>query len=326
MKTFQIAIKWTFANIAQNCTAIIKAWVNRGKGWCSRSHPTVPLQGFHQGVVGLSVKAKALVHLLEVQVFKGGRGLRALLSRGAAFVRGPLQVVFVMHPHGARQHVVHHHHADGDAAALDAVKAVKFRQQRPRVLVQVLEWETKTTSTTRGWETLAFLRSTAFCLCFSWESHHVVTRKQFLEELGLFVLHRLDDELVVAGEIEPGAAGSGVGQLDQRLVTDGELKVTRQQRQLKFWSFCSECATVWSPLWPDSRQVWCQTALWSSETPAARKSSGGSLGSDEPASGCSPHWGPEQNKMCLWHLCKNVLTAAWIRAGRTSGENIHFKN
>lgn len=38
------------------------------------------------------------------------------------------------------------------------------------------------------------------------------------------MLHRLDDELVVAGEVEPGAAGSGVGQLDQGLVADGVLK------------------------------------------------------------------------------------------------------
>lgn len=55
-------------------------------------------------------------------------------------------------------------------------------------------------------------------------AHHVVTRQQLLQELCLFVLHRLDDELVIAGEVEPGAAGAGVGQLDQRLVADGVLK------------------------------------------------------------------------------------------------------
>lgn len=62
------------------------------------------------------------------------------------------------------------------------------------------------------------------------EAHHVVTRKQFLQELGLFVLHGLDDELVVAGKVEPGAAGAGVGQLDQRLIADGILRV-REQRE-----------------------------------------------------------------------------------------------
>lgn len=55
-------------------------------------------------------------------------------------------------------------------------------------------------------------------------AHHVITRQQLLQELGLLVLHRLDDELVVAGEVEPGAAGSGVGQLNQGLVADGVLQ------------------------------------------------------------------------------------------------------
>lgn len=53
---------------------------------------------------------------------------------------------------------------------------------------------------------------------------HVITRQQLLQELGLLVLHRLDDELVVAGEVEPGAAGSRVGQLNQGLVADGVLQ------------------------------------------------------------------------------------------------------
>lgn len=33
------------------------------------------------------------------------------------------------------------------------------------------------------------------------------------------MLNSLDDELVIAGDIEEGSAGSGVRQLDQRLVT-----------------------------------------------------------------------------------------------------------
>lgn len=63
---------------------------------------------------------------------------------------------------------------------------------------------------------------------FEQDTHHVVTRKQLLQELGLFGLHRLDDELVIAGQVEPGAAGSGVGQLDKRLVTEGVLKQGRR--------------------------------------------------------------------------------------------------
>lgn len=64
-------------------------------------------------------------------------------------------------------------------------------------------------------ETVAVVKCTWFG-CFA--AHHVVTRKQFLQELGLFGLHRLDDELVIAGEVKPGAARARVGQLDQRLL------------------------------------------------------------------------------------------------------------
>lgn len=50
--------------------------------------------------------------------------------------------------------------------------------------------------------------------------HHVVTREELLQELCLFMLHSLDDELIIAGEVEAGAAGPRVGQLDQRLFAD----------------------------------------------------------------------------------------------------------
>lgn len=53
--------------------------------------------------------------------------------------------------------------------------------------------------------------------------HHVVAGQQLLQELGLLVHHRLDDELIVAGDVEQRAAGAGVGQLDQRLVAQGVL-------------------------------------------------------------------------------------------------------
>ncbi len=51
-----------------------------------------------------------------------------------------------------------------------------------------------------------------------------------MQELGLFMLHRLNDELIIAGEVEPGAAGAGVGQLNQRLITDGVLKFRVMQQ------------------------------------------------------------------------------------------------
>lgn len=55
-----------------------------------------------------------------------GRALGALFPRGAPLVRGTLQVVLVVHLQSAWQHVVHHHDADGEAAALDAVEAVEL--------------------------------------------------------------------------------------------------------------------------------------------------------------------------------------------------------
>lgn len=56
-------------------------------------------------------------------------------------------------------------------------------------------------------------------IIFIHQAHHEVSRQEFLEELGLFVLNSLDDKLVITGDIEEGSAGSGVRQLDQRLVT-----------------------------------------------------------------------------------------------------------
>lgn len=54
--------------------------------------------------------------------------------------------------------------------------------------------------------------------------YHVVAGQQLLQELGLLVHHRLDDELVVTGDVEEGAAGTGVGQLDQGLVAQRVLE------------------------------------------------------------------------------------------------------
>ena len=61
-------------------------------------------------------------------------------------------------------------------------------------------------------------------------THHVVTRKQLLQKLRLFVLHRLDYELIITSEVEPRTAGTRVGQLDQRFVADGVLKFKKMQQ------------------------------------------------------------------------------------------------
>ena len=44
-------------------------------------------------------------------------------------------------------------------------------------------------------------------------TYHVVTWKQFLQELRLLMLHCFDDELVIIGDVEDAATGPGVGQL-----------------------------------------------------------------------------------------------------------------
>jgi len=114
-------------------------------------------------------------------------------------------------------------------------------------------------------------------------AHHVVTREQLLQELGLLVLHRLDDELVVAGEVEPGAAGPGVGQLDQRLVAHRVLqrtrsrcdsRINRKKRLLKLppqsdgVSFHTDQIVVWldAKQLPEvaegQRRVRLQTEIW----------------------------------------------------------------
>lgn len=55
-------------------------------------------------------------------------------------------------------------------------------------------------------------------------AYHVVTREQLLQELSLLVHHCLDDELVIACDVEQGAAGTGVRQLNQGLVAQRVLK------------------------------------------------------------------------------------------------------
>lgn len=65
-----------------------------------------------------------------------------------------------------------------------------------------------------------------------WERpYHVVARKKFLQELGLFVQNCFDDKLVIAGHVEDGAAGSWIGQLDQGLIAQGVLAKTQPEQR-----------------------------------------------------------------------------------------------
>lgn len=61
-------------------------------------------------------------------------------------------------------------------------------------------------------------------------AHHVVARQQLLQELRLLVHDSLDDELVIAGDIEDGATGTGVGELDEWLVAQ---RVLRAEQRLE---------------------------------------------------------------------------------------------
>lgn len=78
------------------------------------------------------------MHVLEVQIFVGRTSLLSLFPGRSSLVGGSLQVVFVVHFDGTRQHVIHHHQSDVDASGLDAVQSVELGQQRPWILVQVL--------------------------------------------------------------------------------------------------------------------------------------------------------------------------------------------
>ncbi len=57
-------------------------------------------------------------------------------------------------------------------------------------------------------------------------THHVVSRKQLLQELSLFVQDGLQDEFIVSSDVEDGAAGTGVRELDQGLITERILQQT----------------------------------------------------------------------------------------------------
>lgn len=56
------------------------------------------------------------------------------------------------------------------------------------------------------------------------QAYHKVSRQEFLEELSLFVLNSFNDEFIITGDVEERAAGPGVRQLDQWIVTQGILQ------------------------------------------------------------------------------------------------------
>lgn len=65
-------------------------------------------------------------------------------------------------------------------------------------------------------------------------AHHEVSRQQFLQKLCLFVLHGLDDELIVAGDVEKGAARARIRELNQGVVTQGILLPKQKENRNQF--------------------------------------------------------------------------------------------
>ena len=102
-------------------------------------HQAVALQRLDERGEGVGIEHEPLRHVLdEVQVFVGGDALFFLLLAGPPLVRGALEVELEVHLDHARQHVVHHHHANVLPARLHTVQPVELGQQRPWVLVEVL--------------------------------------------------------------------------------------------------------------------------------------------------------------------------------------------
>lgn len=68
---------------------------------------------------------------------------------------------------------------------------------------------------------------------YSTGTYHVVSWKQFLQELCLFVLDGFDDEFIITGQVEERAAGARIRQLNQGLFTNGILQDYNKNNQLK---------------------------------------------------------------------------------------------
>lgn len=68
-----------FANLLTNMSLIEDCGVKLVKLNVG-THPTIPLQGPHQGIVGFRVKVQAFMHILEIQVLERRRRLRVLFA------------------------------------------------------------------------------------------------------------------------------------------------------------------------------------------------------------------------------------------------------
>ncbi len=68
---------------------------------------------------------------------------------------------------------------------------------------------------------------------YSTETYHVVSWKQFLQELCLLVLDGFDDEFIIAGQVEERAAGARIRQLNQGLFTNRVLQDYNKNNPLK---------------------------------------------------------------------------------------------
>lgn len=159
-----------------------------------------------------------------------GDSLLSLLRGNPSLIGGAFQVILEVHGDDSGQEIVHHNNTDILTACLNAIQSIKLRQQGALVLVYILKGRgnrQKKLDTEIRRKTSPYLRIVAVIVTHSKQTptshsihtHHEVSRQQFLEKLCLFVLDSLDDKLIITGDVEEGTAGSGVRQLDQRLIT-----------------------------------------------------------------------------------------------------------
>lgn len=67
----------------------------------------------------------------------------------------------------------------------------------------------------------------------SWSSHHVVSWKQLLQKLRLFVLDCFNDEFIIAGHIEEGTTSPRVAEFNQRLIAEGVLGPEKREQEVQ---------------------------------------------------------------------------------------------
>lgn len=157
--------------------------------------PAVATDGSAQGCVGFAVQEEAVVvQVLEVEVFVSGMRFFQFVSGCFAFVSATFEIELAVHLYGGWKEVVHDHEPNVLTSALIAVETVELRQESSWVLVQI----------------------------------HEIPRQQFLQKLGLLLLHSLNDELIIVRDVEDATRRSGVRRLFQGLVAEGEHEVLRR--------------------------------------------------------------------------------------------------